>query len=655
MRLGTLARLAVCSLPALLLSAACGSESTPPATDSSPTDADGGTSTNPGTGPGTGAGCQDICIVGTKSCEGAGVATCVKAEGACATWSPIAACGAGELCSGGVCQKGCVNQCTDGAVQCSAVGNGVSVCSKQPSGCTDWAAPKPCAGAEVCSGGKCVAQCTNQCTVGIKQCSGLGNGVATCELKPSGCTDWGAPAACAANTACSGGQCVAQCANQCAAGAKQCSGIGNGVATCVVKPTGCTDWDTAVPCDGGKSCSGGACVAQCANQCTLGAEQCAGIGNGVAKCVQKPSGCTDWDTPVACVGGTTCSGGKCVAQCQNQCALGSKQCSGGGVSTCELRPSGCTDWGASIACAGGQVCAGGVCQGGGPVTWKLAPSPTNQRLTDVWGAGGSDVWAVGESGTILHYDGANWAPAASGTALDILGIWGSSATNIYAITGNVNGAELLRYDGAQWTKSVPFTTDIVGFTDIHGTGPNDVWIVGVKKVMAQYKEFVGHYDGNAWSQLGVDKAPNMGVYLRGVYTGAPGDVWIADALGNVAHLVGNAWTKYQPQSTSLHGSGTNDVWFATDNAKISHYDGANLVNVSSPYATGAYYGIFARTATDAWIVGASGRIIHSNGAAWGIDPRAAGVTNVGLYGVWANGPSDAWAVGASGTLVHLGP
>jgi hypothetical protein len=42
-------------------------------------------------------------------------------------------------------------------------------------------------------------------------------------------------------------------------------------------------------------------------------------------------------------------------------------------------------------------------------------SGTIQNLYDIWGSSGSDVFVVGQAGTILHYDGSTWSPISSGT------------------------------------------------------------------------------------------------------------------------------------------------------------------------------------------------------------------------------------------------
>jgi hypothetical protein len=36
------------------------------------------------------------------------------------------------------------------------------------------------------------------------------------------------------------------------------------------------------------------------------------------------------------------------------------------------------------------------------------PLPQGHTLNDVWGSSGTDVFAVGTCGTILHYDGQSW-------------------------------------------------------------------------------------------------------------------------------------------------------------------------------------------------------------------------------------------------------
>jgi hypothetical protein len=53
-------------------------------------------------------------------------------------------------------------------------------------------------------------------------------------------------------------------------------------------------------------------------------------------------------------------------------------------------------------------------------------SGTGDDLSRIWGSSLSDVFAVGNYGTIMHYDGSAWGAMTSGTTTDLIGVWGSS-------------------------------------------------------------------------------------------------------------------------------------------------------------------------------------------------------------------------------------
>lgn len=65
-------------------------------------------------------------------------------------------------------------------------------------------------------------------------------------------------------------------------------------------------------------------------------------------------------------------------------------------------------------------------------SWQPQPSGTTQTLLAVWGSSRDDVYAVGSGGTILRYDGGSWRPMASGTRANLFSVSGSN-TDIYAV------------------------------------------------------------------------------------------------------------------------------------------------------------------------------------------------------------------------------
>ena len=53
-------------------------------------------------------------------------------------------------------------------------------------------------------------------------------------------------------------------------------------------------------------------------------------------------------------------------------------------------------------------------------------------FNDVWGTTDHDVWAVGEDGAIVHFDGSTWSSIPSGTTASLGPLSGTSATDVWA-------------------------------------------------------------------------------------------------------------------------------------------------------------------------------------------------------------------------------
>jgi hypothetical protein len=68
-------------------------------------------------------------------------------------------------------------------------------------------------------------------------------------------------------------------------------------------------------------------------------------------------------------------------------------------------------------------------------------------LNGVWGTSLRDVFAVGDDGAILHFDGATWTSMTSGSTADLLAVWGMSSNQVYAVGSR---GTVLFYDGTGW-------------------------------------------------------------------------------------------------------------------------------------------------------------------------------------------------------------
>jgi hypothetical protein len=63
-------------------------------------------------------------------------------------------------------------------------------------------------------------------------------------------------------------------------------------------------------------------------------------------------------------------------------------------------------------------------------------SSTREWIHEIWGSSQNDVYAVGATGTLLHYDGHGWLPMQSGESAKFESIWG----DIHGRTRIVGGA-----------------------------------------------------------------------------------------------------------------------------------------------------------------------------------------------------------------------
>ena len=295
--------------------------------------------------------------------------------------------------------------------------------------------------------------------------------------------------------------------------------------------------------------------------------------------------------------------------------------------------------------------------GPGPnLAWSTVPSGTVNELDGVWGTSASNVWAVGYE-TILHYDGATWSTVAGGSTLFgiwLFGIWGSSASDIWAVGYQASGTPVIfHYDGAHWS-SVPSLSTQVQYTSVSGSSASDVWAAGPSG-------FISHYDGTSWSNVltGTEQ-----ITLTAVWASSPSDVW-AVGFDGMFHYDGTSWapvTGTSREFLGLFGTSQSDVW-AVGHEGPSHYDGTSWSGATQESAFPEIaLGVWASSRTDAWAVGVNlvntgsgyvAKIGHYNGMTW--SDVAIRKSSALLVAVWGSSASDVWVVGDGGTILHGTP
>ena len=214
----------------------------------------------------------------------------------------------------------------------------------------------------------------------------------------------------------------------------------------------------------------------------------------------------------------------------------------------------------------------------------------NQSLSDVWGSSSADVFAVGTGGTILHYDGVEWTPQASGTSKYLGAVWGSSSSDVFAAGDGL----ILHYDGVAW--STMFAAPETAFVALWGDSPGSIFALGRGPYLRAYR-----YDGAAWNLM-EGEVPGFSLWGS-----SPVDVYAVGLGDGAFHYDGHSWTD---QSTVNRG-----------------YENLAVGGTSS---------------SNVFIVGNWGSVLHYDGSAW--QPQNSG-TDAVLADVWAAPTNDVFILG----------
>jgi hypothetical protein len=268
--------------------------------------------------------------------------------------------------------------------------------------------------------------------------------------------------------------------------------------------------------------------------------------------------------------------------------------------------------------------------------WRVESSPTTNSLGDVWGSGATDVYAVGGEGTIVHFDGAVWETVSAPTGGNRLtAVWGNSASNVYAV--GFNGT-IVHFDGESWQP-----------IDTGGTAPYlSVWVNEFGAVYAG-SDSVTEFDGESWRRTAL---PGI-TLVTAIWGTSFGNVFAGgEGVDNKAiyHFNWYDWSlSYEAPFASTRaivGTGPTEVYAVGDfgDHGAAHFDGVRWQPLP-----GRVRGEAACVDGSDLLVGDwQGGVIRYDGAQALYEP---GLAAVQLNGVWA-WSGEAFAVGNAGTILR---
>jgi len=273
---------------------------------------------------------------------------------------------------------------------------------------------------------------------------------------------------------------------------------------------------------------------------------------------------------------------------------------------------------------------------GSGLDWTTMPTPSSGTPLRIWGAAGNDIYVVGLSGLLWHYNGSDWTDETgnSNTTEILSGLTGNSGSNVVAV--GYNGT-VMRFDGSTWNAEKVSLTQ-VDLYGIWGASENEVFAVGAQ-------ETILNYDGAAWTVM---ETLVDGVVLRAVAGNSGSNVYAVGDSGKIRQYDGN-WTDVTDVVTTAN---LNGVWVAANgevfivgdpnptsgNATIIHFDGVSTWTPMTSGTTNTLNAVWGISESNVFAVGANGTILQYNGTDW--LPMNTDTITTTLTCVWGSSATD---------------
>lgn len=299
------------------------------------------------------------------------------------------------------------------------------------------------------------------------------------------------------------------------------------------------------------------------------------------------------------------------------------------------------------------------------VAWGRMPSPSPTfRPSAIWAFEPNDVWLVGQhldgsgESVFCHWDGTSWAQKGLTVQTTPQQIWASSPDDIWL---GGYASVLWHWQGGSWQEVPAPLPDTVDVEQLWGTSANDLWAVTQLYAGDSYPHVLTHYDGTAWSRVDLP----VGLEPRSIAGTSATDVIVVAVTGFeeddervVLRRDGGGWAP-EPVAAGhlLNGpvvSNTNGIWFGGTDDRFDHRAGGlwtqELVVSDDPKNQGDFYAMWASPAGDVWAVGENGSIARRTAGAWRRETKGDNVTSNAA--IWGRSDNDLWMASSTATLQH---
>ncbi len=242
-------------------------------------------------------------------------------------------------------------------------------------------------------------------------------------------------------------------------------------------------------------------------------------------------------------------------------------------------------------------------------------------LNWVHGTAPDDVFFGGNDGTVIHWNGREFALQETPTTLPVWGLWATASDDVWAVGGDNARTDpplVMRYDGSQWALAdVPplVRPRVHAFFKVWGAAADDIWMVGQNGAIL-------NWNGSEFLETGAGISQDL-IGIGGT------------AADNIV---------------SVGGRGTAD---------IARYDGTRWSRAPASQLPGLN-GVWLRHPDVAHAVGINGTVIRIDTASLGVIDRVDVPTELDLHAVFGDTNEEILAFGANflfperGVVLHRG-
>lgn len=289
-----------------------------------------------------------------------------------------------------------------------------------------------------------------------------------------------------------------------------------------------------------------------------------------------------------------------------------------------------------------------------PSIWKVVAS-SNAKLYGIWGRNEKEIFAVGQGGQIMHYDGKLWSTKNSIETNDLFAVWGQG-TKAWAVGEGID----LVYDGTSWSNlSSSSTYSLRGLWG--APGGKYLYAVGALTYMIRYLSLTN--DSTYWSTGYLPDKTEDAMY--GVWGLSDNEVYIVGDNGIILRCsqscISSSYSssKYTPMTSnttanlrSIYGFSSNEIYAVGFDGVVLFYNGKNWIKQDLK-TQNYFYGVWGSSANDVYVVGhpifkTDESIFHFDGTQWTKRPPP---QTSSLNAIWGTSSTNVYVV-SNNQILH---